>query len=743
MPRTKSPLPLALAVAFFLPAYSQEAHAETPLELKLAPGVQPSPPKDAGSAPLFISAERIEGEPDKRIEATGAAEFRQGGLAVIADRLSYTLENSTAIAQGHVQMNKEGNIATGPFLQMNTETYVGHMESPDFELAKTPLRPRPGRGDASRVNFEGKDKDRLFNTRYTTCRADANDWHVKVKELELDRSVQVGTAHSATIVFKDVPILYLPWMDFPLVDQRKSGFLTPSIGTTGKSGLEILLPYYWNIAPNRDATITPRLLSKRGLQLQNEFRYLEPRFNGMVNADILPNDRVSASDRYFVTLDHNQSLAGPWSAKLFLQKVSDDEYFRDLSTTIAGTSTSQLRREGSVSYANPTWTFNGRVLRFQTLQPASAPYELAPQLSLSGVKQNYRGADLNVSGEWADYQHPSQVNAKRFTLYPSATLPLTRSYGFITPKLGLHYTRYALGDHNTQALPDTTRVVPIASVDSGLFFERDFTWRGTAYRQTLEPRAYYLYVPFREQSKIPNFGTAEADFNFAQMFTENQFVGGDRIGDASQVTVALTSRLLETATGIERVRAAIGQRLYFQDQKVTLAGSTPRDARASDLLATLTGPINGQWSLDSSLQYSTRLNRTEKLSLGARYFPAPGKVANLAYRYSRPTPSLLETLSQFDLSAQWPLSSRWYGLFRWNYSTRDRLLLEGLAGLEYNKDCWALRLVAHRFTSGTQQVTNAVFIQLELAGLSSIGINPLDTLKRNISGYVKSTEIIP
>ena len=536
-----------------------------------------------------------------------------------------------------------------------------------------------------------------------------------------------------------MPILYLPFLDFPLNGQRKTGFLAPTLGSTGNNGLVVEAPFYWNLAPNYDATITPRLLTKRGLQINNEFRYLQQTYSGQVDAEYLPNDNVKGADRYFGRLQHREAILPNLSLALDLQKASDDDYFRDLSPRIAATSQTYLPRDALLNYSFAThWNASAHYLQYQVLQdplaPVATPYKLGPQLQLDGNRADYHGLNLGLHTEWTAFDHPTLINGQRMIAYPTVSYPITSSYGYVTPKIGYHSTRYIFGENNTTALPDINRNLPITSVDGGLFFERDTTIGSTAFRQTLEPRLFYVRTPFRDQSQIPNFATSELDFGFAQIFSDNPFVGGDRIADANHVTVGATSRFVDTNNGIERIRVVLAQRYFITSQQVTLSGS-PQDDRRSDLLAGLSGQITDRWSLDSGIQYNADQGRTEKYLVAARYRPGPAQLLNLGYRFTR------DSLHQFDISTQWPLSANWQGLARVNYSLLDRRLLEGLIGLEYNRDCWALRLVAHRFPTAEQRYTNSIFIQLELTGLSALGINPLETLKQNIPGYIKTTEI--
>lgn len=704
-----------------------------------------NPSADPETAPIIIHADRIQGHQDQEVEAFGNVELRKPDQALFAEHLIYKPPEDEVFAENKVRVEQKGNIVTGPELRLQLETNQGYMNQPAYELTGTHAR---GAGD--KLLFQGENKYRAENATYTTCPVGQDDWFLHAGDINIDRNTQIGTAHHAYIEFKGVPLLYSPWIQFPLNNQRKSGLLTPSFGSTGNSGAEFKLPFYWNIAPEYDATIAPRIMAKRGMQVATEFRYLQPTYTGNSQIEFLPNDQITNTNRVALNIQHMHNLGSGWTGLLNVQKVSDDNYFRDLSTQLTSTSTVNLPREGVLNYnGGGWWNFAARIQRFQTLQDPLAtvatPYHRTPQLTLNGLKQNIFGTDMGFSSEFVDFNNPTPTadhpDGKRLTFYPSVSLPLSNSYAYITPKLGVHTTRYSL-DNNQTTLPDTTRTLPIFSLDSGMVFERDADLMGQTYVQTLEPRLYYLNVPYRDQNLIPNFDTAEADFNFAQMFSENHFTGSDKINDANQVTAALTTRILEPDSGMERIRAAIGQRYYFADQQVTLTPSTPvRTTKTSDFLAAFSAQITPAWTVDTGWQYNPDSQQTQKASMGARYQPEPGKVLNMAYRFTRGDALRgIQGVEQVDLSAQWPISGKISGLARWNQSILDSTLVEGLAGIEYNGGCWALRTVIHRFATATTQSTDSIFIQLELNGVSSLGFNPLDILRQNISGYRKTNE---
>ena len=711
------------------------------------------PPK---SGPRVMAADSVDAVVDKSVSAVGNVSLTQGNMTLTAERIDYDKETDTAVAPGKVSMNRDGDVVSGTDLTLKVETEIGRIGDPAFFFSKSPSRPSQryeARGAAKRMDFEGPDQERLYAAYYTTCKLDEGEWYLKISELSLDRARNIGTGYHAVVEFKGVPILYMPYMTFPLNNERKSGFLPPTIGTSSNSGIEVAVPYYFNISPNQDATITPKIFTRRGLQLGGEFRYLDRNYLGQLDAEFLPRDRVADRDRYLASVRHYQNLGRwltpGWSASINAQKVSDDNYFRDLSTRINNTAQTNLPRDFALSYASEFGNLTTRFLSFQTLQDPTAPpilepYRLAPQVSFSSRPNRWNGFELNTIGEFTAFEHETLVSGRRWILYPSVSFPITRSYGFITPKAGFHATRYDLTG-NTGGFEGGTRTLPILSVDSGLTFERPATFFNQPITQTLEPRLFFLYVPFREQNKLPLFSTAETDFSFAQIFNENLFVGGDRISDARQVTAAVTTRFIENITGIERLRAAIGQRYYFRPQRVTLSsndllgisGVTQGNISRSDFLAALSGQVSDSWTLDSGFQYSASEKQFQKTNVSARYNGDGGRLLNFSYRFTR------EALKQIDISTQWPfgrVAPAWTLLARTNYSLRDRRLIEGLFGVEYNQGCWEFRLVAHRFATAAEKYSNSIQFQLELKGLSKLGINPLETLRQNISGYRRSDD---
>lgn len=685
--------------------------------------------------PLFLMADRIESTAPNLIEASGRVEARQAGQNFFADWLLYDATLNEVRARGQVRLEQPALLVAGDSLRLNLNDYSGELTQPVYRFTA-----QPGRGDAERIDFIDKTHYTLQDATYTTCPVDNDDWFLKVRDLDIDKTRNVGTARNASLHFLGVPILYTPWMDFPLNDARKTGVLAPTFGTTERSGLDILVPYYLNLAPNYDATLYPRLLSKRGVQLGGEFRYLLGEARGVNRLEYLPNDREADRSRWSVALNNAYRLNANTQTGMLFNRVSDDDYFRDLSNLISITSLSHLNREAWVTTQHANWNAELRAQSFQTLQDSTAtdpilePYARLPNARLGMAQTFGNGLEFKLDSEATRFAHPTLTEGTRVLAYPTLRLPLTNSFGFLTPQIGWHSSYYALDDSAPEQ--HITRNLPIFSLDSGVTFDRPIRFAGHDYEQTLEPRAYYVFAPYRDQATIPVFDTALLDFSYAQMFTENQFIGGDRINDANQLTLAVTSRFIEAASGLERLQVTLGQRYYFSTQQVTLPGVAPRTSNATDLLAAVSGQITRDWRIDTAWQFDTQNGTTIRQNLGASYRPGPGRALNFGYRF------IDQTTEQIDLSGQWPLGKRWYGMFRYNYSFQDEKLVEGLAGLEYNGGCWAVRAVFQRLATKEAQSTDALFFQLELNGMGRLGANPLDVLKLSVPGYRTSNDIL-
>jgi LPS-assembly protein len=679
----------------------------------------------------------VEAKEGKVLEATGAAELRRDGQLFRADHLIFLQESNELFADGAVRIEEKSGALTGPSLKFNLDNNTGEMAQPSFTFTDSKVR-----GKAEVLHIEGKQQFTFEGASYTSCPPGNDDWLLKMGELELDRNTQIGTAYNARIEFMGVPFLYTPWMNFPLNDQRRSGLLGPTLGSTSKGGREISVPFYWNIAPNYDATLTPRIIEKRGILYDNEFRYMGNSYAGKIDYGALQSDKLANQDRSHSSLFHTQNFGGGVTGLLNLNEASDDAYFRDLSSIPSIAVQKHLVREGAVFYGGGWWTASARAQSYQTLQdplaPVPLPYRRLPQVNV-GAQGVAGGAIGALNAEYVEFVHPTLLNGSRVVLYPSVAYPLLNDPAYyLTPKLGLHSTQYALGENNTGAESTYNRSVPIFSLDSGMTVERDFKMYEQEYVQTLEPRIFYVNIPYRDQDMLPVFDTAPSAFSFMQMFTENRFIGSDRIGDAEQITMALTSRLLDADNGNERLRVAIGERFSKQTPRVIL-GVPTSTTNQSDVLLSVGGRMTNTISLDSLEQYNRNESRTEMFAATARYKPEAGKVFNLGYRYTfNPDPALI--LKQLDVSTQWLLSGHWHMVAQTKYSLQEKRAVEALAGLEYYHDCWALRFVAQQFVTSTLESSTTFFIQLELNEMLRVGTDPLSALKLSVPGYTVLSE---
>jgi LPS-assembly protein len=733
---------LLLLVAFGASAQPATAEDDTPPFLRLSPQLEPPVPSPAQSAAktaereaIFLRSDRLEGNSQEWLEASGNAEFRSRSNTVLADWLRYGVETDEVWGKGNVTLRRGIDWITGPEVRFNRATDIGFFTTPDFHVGEN-----QSRGSAREVLFNGPDHYELKDASYTTCVAGDEDWYLRSADVDLDKSRMVGIAHDATVYFMGDPILHSPWLDFPLSNDRKSGFLTSALGSSSSRGFEFSLPYYFNLAPNYDTTFTPRFMTRRGVQLGDQFRYLFPDIAGETDIEFL-QDRVTDTTRYLLDWTHNEnfSFLPGLAGYLNLEKVSDNAYFTDLSDRLVNTSQTNLPREGGFAYNSGPFSMLARMQAFQTLQdpnnPIVPPYFREPQITVTLNPVAWEGFDFAGTGEYVSFHQPTEVNGQRMQLYPTVSWTQRGNAWFFTAKTGLSMTHYDLNEMTPEG-SHINRVLPITSVDTGLEFERDADYFGHSWVQTLEPRAYYVYIPYRLQSEIPNFDSADDDFNFSQLFTENRYLGSDRIGDTSQLTLAATTRLLDPVTGEERLRFSIGQRYYFEDQQVTL-NEPLRTTDTSDVLLTAESRLSDYWTAAGFFQENLARVQTDEVDFGIRWQPGSGKVINFSYDYIRQQQDDNNLpLKQFDISGQWPIGN-WSLIGRWNYSLiAPRQTLQGVLGFEYNGGCWVFRVVAQRLVTATQTTSSSVYVQLELNGLARLGTNPIDVLKRNVPGYL-------
>ncbi len=754
--------PLALAAALLLSSAGAKAQG--------SPAASAPKPVSAASAanrnaPVTLQADEVRGRPDLEIVAEGHVELQRGGITIRTDRLTYDNVEDRARARGNVQIvTAGGDRFSGPELNLTLQRFEGYFLQPEYFFARTGAG-----GRADRIDFIDSDRAQLTNATYTSCTVDGGGtpaWLLSTSRVKLDFEANEGIAEGAVLRFLGVPILAMPVLSFPLSDTRKSGWLPPSVNLDSKSGLEVQVPYYWNIAPQRDATLTPVVYSRRGVGLDSELRYLEPRHQGELQSHWLPSDRVFGNARYafqwqqegrgFAALGRGEAQPLRWGHAGL--RVSDDSYWKDFPRVLHSFTPRLLplathaERDGSV--AGLQTTLYARTQHWQVLQDAdpqaliTAPYNRAPQLGWRGAGR-WLGAggsldvdyetELNRFTRTAANADPSRPEGWRSHALASVSQTWRTPGAWLTPRLALNLAQYRTDRPMSDGRRNASRSIPTISIDTGLVLERPALWFGRPLLQTLEPRLLYVNTPLRQQTTLPLFDTAAKDFNAVSVFSDNAFSGVDRVSDAHQVTAGVTTRMLDPTTGVEALRLGVAQRYLLRDQQITPDG-VPLTQRFSDLLLVGSARLSLRWTFDTALQYSPELNRTTRSVLSARYSPGPLRTLAASYRLAR------GASEQLDLGWQWPVyrgdgasgstcSGTLYSVGRINYSIKDSRITDSLAGFEYDTGCWIGRVVAERVSTGRTQATTRLLLQLELVGLSRLGSNPLQVLKDNIPGY--------
>jgi LPS-assembly protein len=568
--------------------------------------------------------------------------------------------------------------------------------------------------------------------------------------MEVNTKTDRVNASNAILEFKGLPVLYTPSIDFSLNKNRKSGFLGSTFGTTSQGGFDFRVPYYFNISPNMDATLTARYLGKRGPLADGEFRYLTENYSGFNQLQYMNHDQSSGQDnRYYVKLDHRHKFNNGWSASYNYQKVSDDTYFSDLATMIQVTSVVNLPQRANINYAGETWKFNALTEKYQTLTNASnSPYQRLPQLNLSGRK-DFDSYILDFKSQWAYFDRDEKftygLNEKptgsRLSITPGISVPFTDTYGYIKPKLSANVRSYNL---NNSSIGNKDIFTPIVSVDSGMYFDRTVNLLNQNFTNTLEPRLFYVYIPYKDQSALPNFDTGLADLNMQTLFSENQYNGQDRINDANQLTASITSKFIDK-NGKERLSGILAQRYYFEDRKIFGTGLNAKKAN-SDIFMGATARLANSLNLDAMFQYDPDSSKLLRSTLSSRYNPEPGKILNLSYRMIENVSDSNQDLKVFNAAGQWPLGNRFYSIARYNYDLKTSQTIEVLGGVEYDGGCWVARTIFDRISLPTNPEPNyTFFMQLELNGLGTIGSDArkLDNfLYRNVPG-IRTVNQIP
>jgi LPS-assembly protein len=680
--------------------------------------------------PIEIRATRIDVSADSQAEFSGEVEITTSDGKLTAQAASMGADGDFDVPGRVSFVGTDVTVfGEGAHYDRATETY-------SFSAAGFDLPARPARGSAQQIELSSADnRVSLAEVLFTTCPADNVAWELGARDIEFDIDGGVGTARGVKLDFKGVPILYAPYFSFPLNDERKSGVLTPDIGTRDRTGFDLVVPYYLNLAPNYDLTLEPRYMSKRGTQVRSDFRYLLPRSGGEFGFEYLPDDDETQTTRRYVNLRHESRFGADeqWEVLSGIEEVSDPTYFEDLGSGLAVTSQTHLNRFVDLTFFAPNWSLLTRFQNYQTIDPVLTeleyPYERVPQM-LFGGRWGGALAAFDSSTELVNFERDIGTTGWRLDTTQEVSLRFARAGMFLTPAVAWRQTNYWIDDTQPGEDDVLTRGLPIGSLDMGLKLERDTTRGARSWIQTLEPRLLYVHVPFEDQSNLPVFDTIVPDFNLVQLFRKYQFVGPDRIADTDQLSFGVTTRLIDAINGRERLTATLGQTRYLDPQAVTLPGVTPTDSDESDYVAEVGIGMRDSWALDLGYQWNSETSQTARTETRLEFRPRDDRLFGIGYRYQR------GSLEQGDLSLVWPLAQRWRIIGRYSYSFLDDERLEDFLGWEYDACCWRLRMVNRNYVSrSTGEIDSSWSLQFELKGLSQRVTSPDDLLDRGILGY--------
>lgn len=680
----------------------------------MRPALAPAP--DRLAAPLLIEAEALDATKAGEGEIRGNVELRRADQLLSTDRILFDPESQTVTVPGPLSYDDSQVWIRGEQAHYDVLNGSGYFDVLDFGLTGSSAH-----GSARRAELEGGATSRLYELSYTTCPDENPDWQFRMKELELRHEEGMGSARGARLDFKGVPVLYMPWFTFPIDDRRRTGFLYPSLGHSSDTGIELSIPWYWNIAPNHDATLEPRWFSERGFMLTGEYRFMTRRTQGEIDFDYMPDDRKTGEERYHYVFRHQSAPSDNWRTELVVDRVSDVNYFQDYGTTLRQTARQFLRSSATLRGVGRYWDFELMADDFQVIdesvRPENVPYRRVPRIAFwMDQPLGLGGLTFGLDSEIVAFDRDVGVTGARVDLFPSLYWDRYHRWGFIKPLVGYRYTGY---DLDYQGLPgDVTpsRGTAIGSLDAGLVFDR-YTSDGGY--QTLEPRLYYLYVPYEDQDNLPLFDTGEFTFGFSQLFNPNRFAGGDRLGDTNQLSLAVSTRKFDSRDGAARWSLGVGQIFYFSDRRVQIDDDPVETQDLSPFLGEFTWYFSPQLSMAAGLQWNWDLSHFDVGTLNLNWRGEEGQQVAFEYRYRT------ERVDQFDVRVIWPFGERWRVLARVNYSFADDDLLELQGGFEYESCCWAARTVVRRYLRNRDgEYRDGIYLEFSLKGLASIGSGP-------------------
>ena len=768
--------------------------------LKLDDQLRVGQPIADGKALTFTSSDAIDGVVNRDMHLKGRAQIRRNGAVLKADEITYDPDTDIADLIGNAELSKGNTVFKGPKGQFKVDAREGSMETPSYEIRDT-----RGSGKAKKLTVESADVFVFDKATYTTCTPENLDWYFTASTLEIDNEQKEMVGTHGVMHFFDVPIAYTPYFTAPTSNQRRSGLLAPVAGYNSNNGLDITQPYYVNIAPNRDLLLLPRFMNQRGTMLGSSYRFLDTQSSGTVLGEFLPYDKKTGTDRWKYDWQQRQLIdgamganglpaPGSWSGYVNMARVSDNMYPTDFSQSIAGAVTSQFRQEvGTTKMLTgdlSNWNVSARALTFQTLQPdptvtAQAPYNILPNVTAaynnritpavadaSGkyvtlptgpattFSSDFTRFSYNIGGNLAATAPGVYSQADRTVIKGSMALPQVTPGYYVTPKVSFQSNNYNATPFVTGSVPVAQGfTIPTFSLDSGLALERDAAelngFFGRDMLLTMEPRAFYVYTPYQSQAQTPIFDTADAGFGVSQIFSENTFIGNDRIADSNRVTAGLTSRMIEANTGAERASVTLAQKQDFTAQRVGLNGNIASPTTYSDTLGSGSVRLLGNFSADMFGQYNTQLNRFVQTTVGGSWRPTQGRSLNFGYRnvWSPPVQASVQnnqpyvapatTTDQYNISGQWPLTREVSVLGRWGYDALSTKTLNTLMALEWSRDCWTFRGAYSQMLNTSQLTTTQILFQIEFRGFASAGSNPVDIMKLNVPGYMPTSKPIP
>jgi LPS-assembly protein len=715
------------------------------------------PAVDRDNAETNVTADFSEAFEGEVLNFAGNVDFVRADQHMLADKASYDTGANTMDAQGNV-IYSEGALAfTGDTAMMSMNTNQARLRNSLFIAGDGPIR-----GSASAIYRDSEYLFRYNDAAISSCPPGNQDWIMHASRLKVNREVGQGSAKDAWLEYKSVPIIYTPYISFPTDNRRLSGFLSPTWGSTQRSGFYAAAPFYWNIAPNYDATITPRYFSGRGEMLSNAFRYLTETSKGSAGLEYMPNDQKLNKPRYLLSLKDSSTFSPQFKTQYDLNMVSDTNYFTDLNSALGFNRSSYLPSMAQMTYAGSAVKAAMSMQHFQSVDPTvlntNMPYDVLPRLSLNfnHVFENMP-LKIQMDNQYTNFHHNVLVNGQRLVLWPSVAMPFESSAGFFTPKVSVQSTQYELSNQSVAGPSSINRTLPIMSLDTGLSFEKPMEFDSGSYTNIIEPRLFYLYIPRKDQSQIPIFDTTAYDTNFNSLFRENSYSGYDRLQDANQLTLAGTTRYVDNTTGLEPIRANVGTVLYFQDRTVTLPNIPLQTSRTANYIGEVSGQINPNLSYSTGAQWNTENDSLARGQAVLKFRNQPNQLFDIAYRYRNATanPLVLPTIipgtvstpaniSLTDVSFRWPLFEQWYAMGRWQYSLNFNKTMESFIGLEKENCCWRFRIIGRRFINGAttnsyvaSEVTpqTTFFVELELKGLSGIGDDVDQFLQTTLNGY--------